>query len=116
MEIESPEHAGQTAVLLASVNPHEVEELSAIVMPAPNSPGLTGNICLPVADELHCSNWNYRTYFIGQQSLYGWTNFWLVRYYLLIPALIGLVVLLLAGWLNGWLQRRADWRLEERST
>jgi cellulose synthase (UDP-forming) len=113
MEMESPEQPGQTAVVLVSVNPNDLEALSAIVMPAPNSPGVTGNICLLASDEFHCSDWNDQPYFIGKQSLYGWTNFWLVRYYLLVPTLLALVVFVLAGWMNGWLQRRAAWRLEE---
>jgi hypothetical protein len=84
-----------------------------MLMPAPNSAGVTGNICLLAGEEFHCSDWNYHPYFIGQQSLYGWTNFWLVRYYLLVPALVAAVAFILAGRLNGWLQRRAIWRLEE---
>lgn len=113
MEIESPERRGQTAVLLASINPNDVEGLASIVMPAANSGGVTGNICLLATDEFHCIDWNYRSYFIGAQSVYGWTNFWLVRYYLVVPTLVFMLALVLGGWLNGWLQRRAVWRLEE---
>ncbi len=64
-------------------------------------------------DDFRCSDLSYRSYFIGRQSMYGWANFWLVRYYLLVPLLVGLVVFVLAGRLNGWLQRRAVWRLQE---
>jgi hypothetical protein len=113
MEMESPERRGQTAVLLASINPNDVEGLAAMVMPVPNSPGVEGNICLLANDEFHCTDWNYHPYFIGQQSWYGWTNFWLVRYYLLVPLLVVAVALLLGGRLEGWLQRRAVWRLAE---
>ncbi|HEY4900657.1 MAG TPA: cellulose biosynthesis cyclic di-GMP-binding regulatory protein BcsB [Terriglobales bacterium] len=113
LEIESPEQRGRTAVLLASINPNDAETLSSLVMPSAASSSVTGNICLLVGDEFHCGYWNYRTYFIGQQGIYGWTNFWLVRYYLLVPALVFLLALVLGGWLNGWLQRRAIWRLQE---
>ncbi len=113
IEIESPERHGQTAVLLASINPNDVEALSTIVWPASNTGGVAGNLCLLAGDEFHCLDWNYRTYFIGQQTVYGWTNFWLVRYYLLVPALVFVVAFVLGGRLNRWLQRRAVWRLEE---
>ena len=101
------------AVLLASINPNDAEALSSIVLPASNIGDVSGNLCLLAGEEFHCLDWNYGSYFIGQQSLYGWTNFWLVRYYLLVPALVFLVAFVLGGRLNGWLQRRAVWRLEE---
>ena len=115
MQIESPAQRGRTAVLLVSVNPESVDGLSSIMMPTTNDAGISGNTCLLAGDDYHCSDWNYRSYFVGQQSLYGWTNFWLVRFFLLVPLLVCLVVLVLAGWLNGWLHRRAVCRLEEQT-
>ena len=112
LQIESPKQRGLTAVLLVSTNPGEADGLSSIMMPAPSNNGIFGNICLLAGDDIHCSDWNYRSYFVGRQSLYGWTNFWLARFFVLVPIFVCLVALVLAGWLHGWLQRRAVCRLE----
>jgi cellulose synthase (UDP-forming) len=112
LQIESPEQRGLTAILLVSLNPGEADGLSSIMTPATSNNGISGNICLLAGDDVHCSDWSYRSYFVGQQSLYGWTNFWLVRFFVLVPIFVCLVALLLAGWLHGWLQRRAVCRLE----
>jgi hypothetical protein len=115
-EFESPEESGRTVVLLASRDSSTAETLSAFVMLAGLEGHVSGNISFLNNDRFESFQWNQRPYFIGDLGWYGTTVFWVRRYYILLPIGILALCVVLAGWMNKGLERKAARRLRVQSS
>jgi cellulose synthase (UDP-forming) len=116
MEFESPQETGRTVVLLAPHDSRNAESLSAFVIAGTTDGRVSGNISFLTNDRFESFVWNQRPYFFGELGWYQMLVFWVTRYFLVLPALVLLIGTLLAGWMNGWLQRKAALRLRVETT
>jgi hypothetical protein len=103
-------------VLLASREPSTAEALSAFVMPVGSNGSVSGNLSFLANDGFESFQWNQRPYFIGDLGWYGLAVFWITRYYILLPIGVLAVSLVLGGWMNQGLRRKAALRLRVQSS
>jgi cellulose synthase (UDP-forming) len=115
-EFESPEESGRTVVLLASRDASAAGALSAYVMPAGLEGRVSGNLSFINNERFESFQWNQRPYFIGDLGWFGLTVFWITRYYVLLPIGILALSLVLAGWMNEGLRRKAALRLRVQNS
>jgi hypothetical protein len=77
---------------------------------------VSGNLSFINNERFESFQWNQRPYFIGDLGWLGLTVFWITRYYVLLPIGILALSLVLAGWMNEGLRRKAALRLRVQNS
>lgn len=111
MEFESPQERGSTVVVLAAPDPKKAEGLSDLVMASASEGTVSGNVSFLTADRIDSFTWNKKSYYLGELGWYRLLAFWVTQYFLLLPFTVVLFAVVLARWLNRWLQKKSAARL-----
>jgi cellulose synthase (UDP-forming) len=77
--------------------------------------GIFGDVSIYQSGRFHSFEALPESYYLGHLSWHDNFNFWVGRYFLIIPLILVIFALLLAVVLDAWLKRRTKWRLQLES-
>jgi hypothetical protein len=97
--------------VLAALTANRAENLSDFVIPASSAGGVFGNIAFLSGERVESFTWNKKSYYLGELGWYSLFAFWVNQYFLLLPVVVVILGLLLAGALNRWLHEKLTARL-----
>ena len=111
----SPLAAGRSVVALATLHPHEVEGLATLLSTAGANGEVFGSVALLNNETVRSFHLEAQPYHVGTLNWNDAIEYWLMRYFWLLPVLVLVCAALLAMLANNWLERKAALRLQWNS-
>jgi cellulose synthase (UDP-forming) len=110
-EIQSPASPDRSIVLIALRQEPAADSFAAVLLDRSQSRDMTGSASLLVNSRFQSYSVRGRTYRVGAISWYATMRIWLTQYFLPLLAVVTVLSLVIARWINGWLARHAHQRL-----